>query len=86
MALYLIDKPFGKDGLELAAIDPDAKVVLIQDGVYLDVSAVADKPVYAVAADVERRGVAKHLAAGVRQIDYSELVDLIVADKVLNFA
>ncbi|MBI3180935.1 MAG: hypothetical protein HYZ28_02195 [Myxococcales bacterium] len=85
MALYLIDKPFASDGLELAALDPEAKIVLIQDGVYLDASRFPGK-VFAVKSDAERRGVAGRLPASVRRIDHAELVDLIVAEKVYNFA
>ena len=33
--LYLIDKPFADSALGLVQQDPDAEVVLIQDGVYL---------------------------------------------------
>ena len=86
MALYLIDKSFGADGLELAAQDRDAHIVLIQDGVYLDVSKLSGRPVYAVAADVDRRGLGERLAGWIKRIDYPELVDLIVKHKVYNFA
>ena len=85
--LYLIDEPFGGNGLALAAQDNEALVVLIQDGVYLNVSALekAGRPVYAVSRDVERRGIAKRLANGVKTIGFDELVDRIVAHQVVNF-
>ena len=86
--LYLVDQPFGANGLALAAQDNEAVVVLIQDGVSLDISALsrAGRPVYAVKRDAERRGLGKRLADGVKAIDFDELVDLIVAHKVVNFA
>ena len=86
--LYLVDQPFGANGLALAAQDGEAIVVLIQDGVYLDVSALskAGRSVYAVKRDIERRGLGKHLVDGVKAIGFDELVDLIVAHKVVNFA
>ncbi|TAK33434.1 MAG: hypothetical protein EPO21_12685 [Chloroflexota bacterium] len=86
--LYLVDKIYGQNGLKIAQSDPDAKVVLIQDGVYLDASALAAKgaKVYAVAPDVERRGLSGKLSGSVEIIDYDQLVDLIVANKVINFA
>jgi sulfur relay protein TusB/DsrH len=86
--LYLVDEPFGANGLALAAQDDDAIVVLIQDGVSLDVSALsrAGRSVYAVQRDVERRGLGKRLADGVKTIGFDGLVDLIVANKVVNFA
>ena len=83
MALYLIDKQYGENGLVLAAKDPDAKVVLIQDGVYLRPTDV--KEVYSVAEDVNKRGLAESLPSSIKQIGYDELIDLIVDNKVINF-
>ena len=85
--LYLIDQPFGGNGLALAQHDDEAIIVLIQDGVNLDVSTVGNgRPVYAVKKDLERRGLAEQAARRVKPIDFGELVDLIVAHKVVNFA
>jgi len=86
--LYLIDQPFGGNGLALAQHDDEAIIVLIQDGVNLDTSRLGNgaKPVYAVKKDLERRGLAEQAARRVRPIDFGELVDLIVAHKVVNFA
>ena len=85
MALYLIDKPFGANGLHLAELDPDAKIVLLQDGVYLKTDAIVGKPIYAIKPDVEKRGLSCRLPKSIRLIDYPEFVDLIIADKVYNF-
>jgi sulfur relay protein TusB/DsrH len=62
--------------------------VLLQDGVYLDPTPAlqASLPVLAVQDDVAKRGLEDRVAAGVRRIDYGELVDLIVDHKVVNFA
>lgn len=86
--LYLVDQPFGSNGLALAARDEEAIVVLVQDGVYLDVSepSKAGRPVYAVKRDVERRGLGNRLSDSVKSLEFGELVDLIVAHKVVNFA
>lgn len=86
--LYLIDKPFGNNGLALAAQDDDAIVVLIQDGVYLNPAPIVaqEKQVFALRRDVEQRGLAGSLGDGVKVIDYAGLVDLIVEHKVVNFA
>lgn len=81
--LYLVDKRTGPQALSLAAVDSGASVVLLQDGVYLDASSVKGK-VYAVKQDVELRGVASRLSGSVQLIDYGELVDLIMANKVVN--
>ena len=86
--LYLIDQPFGGNGLALAQHDDEAVIVLIQDGVNIDVSKLGNgaRPVYAVKKDLERRGLVQQAARKVKPIDFGELVDLIVAHKVINFA
>ena len=86
--LYLVDRPFAATALELAGDDPDAVVVLIQDGVYADVSKLkaTGRAVYAIARDAERRGLAARLSPAIRQIGFDQLVDLIVDNKVINFA
>jgi sulfur relay protein TusB/DsrH len=83
MALYLINLPFAKEGLELAKRDSEAKVVLIEDGVYSDASGLAD--VYAIKDDVEKRGMGEKMG-NAKIIGYDELVDLIVDNKVVNLA
>ena len=85
--LYLIDKPFGGNGLELAAKDDEAIVVLIQDGVYLDPAPILaqEKQVFAMKRDLAKRGRG-NASNFVKAIDYSDLVDLIVEHKVVNFA
>jgi tRNA 2-thiouridine synthesizing protein B len=86
--LYLIDKPFADTAVGLAQEDPDAQVVLVQDGVYLGAQPLlaAGKKVYAIGRDVERRGLSGQIDKGVGLIDYQQLVDLLLANKVLNFA
>jgi len=86
--LYLIDQPFGGNGLALAQLDDEAIIVLVQDGVNLDASSLGNgtRPVYAMKKDLERRGLVERAAPRVKPIDFGELVDLIVAHKVVNFA
>lgn len=86
--LYLIDRPFAESALGLLKQDADAEVVLIQDGVYLGNGASLGKAkrVYAVRRDVERRGLGQFIGKNVRLIDYPELVDVLFANKVVNFA
>lgn len=86
MALYLVDKPYGQNGLALVSIDKEAKVVLVQDGVYLDTSEVSGAELYAIEEDIEKRGLQDIVPSSVSRIDYAELVDLIVDNKVYNFA
>lgn len=86
MALYLVDKPYGQNGLALVSIDKEAKVVLVQDGVYLDTSEVSGAELYAIEEDIEKRGLQDIVPSSVSRINYAELVDLIVDNKVYNFA
>jgi len=83
--LYLVDKPNGTIAAEVARLDDDAKIVLIKDGVYLDAATLPGK-VYAMEDDVELRGLKERLAGKAESIDYPRLVDLIVNNKVANFA
>ncbi len=85
MAVYLVDKPNAAAATEVAKMDNDAKVVLIKDGVYLDPAALPGR-VYAMEDDVELRGLKERLAGKAKTIDYPQLVDLIVENKVFNFA
>ncbi len=94
--LYLIDKEYGENGLRLAANDKDAIVVLLQDGVYINPKFYPSKAkIYAIKQDVEKRGLTGKLSSrmitgrlpkDVECIDYYRLVDLIVENKVINFA
>ncbi len=86
--VYLIDKKFGNNSLRIAEQDKDAEIVLIQDGIYLDVKNIENSgnKVYAVKDDVEKRGYTEIMSKNIELIDYGKLVDLILANKVVNFA
>jgi sulfur relay protein TusB/DsrH len=86
--VYLVDKKFGNNSLRIAEQDKNAEIVLIQDGIYLDVKRNEDSgnKVYAVKDDVEKRGYNELLSKNIELIDYGKLVDLVLANKVINFA
>ncbi|MEE9558157.1 MAG: DsrH/TusB family sulfur metabolism protein [Candidatus Brocadiales bacterium] len=86
--LYLINKTYGENGLKLAKLDADAKVVLIQDGVYFNVRRFVGSKVkvYVLHNDAEKRGLIDRLHEDMELIDYGQLVDLIIQNKVINFA
>ncbi|MFC6765145.1 DsrH/TusB family sulfur metabolism protein [Natrinema soli] len=79
--LYLIDEPMADIGLRTAVDDPEARVVLVQDGVFL--SPALDAELYAVKKDVDVRGV--DLPEEIEEITYDDLIDLIVENEVKNF-
>ena len=83
--LYILKGQAGKKGIDLARLDPDARVVLIEDGVYLDVTPLLGKAkLFALKRDVEKRGLSGRLE-GVELVDYGGLVDLVEMDRVVNF-
>lgn len=84
--LYLVHRDPGKEALALCQEDSDGHVVLLQDGVYLDTSGFRVAQVYALKWDVEHRGLDQRMPPSVKLISYHDLVDLIVANKVVNFA
>ncbi len=84
--LYLLgDKIIGPVGLRYAQMDPDAVIVLIKDGIFLDTEPVKGKKIYAIDVDVERRGMQGRLQDKAEIIGYDKLVDLVMENKVANF-
>ncbi|WP_137285681.1 hypothetical protein [Halorussus salinisoli] len=79
--LYLVDKPMADVAFRTAAGDDDARVVLVQDGVLLDPD--LDVPTYAVAKDVEVRGV--DLPPNVERISYDTVIQFVLEQEVKNF-
>jgi len=84
--LYLLgDKIIGPVGLQHAQMDDDAIIVLIKDGVFLDLRPVQGKNIYAMDEDVKRRGMGERLKDKAEVIGYDKLVDLIFQHKVANY-
>jgi len=85
--LFLVDKPMAEIAFRTANTEPDAEIVLIQDGVLLDPVAHLDTdeevPVYAVERDLSVRGVSS--SAAVEPIQYDALVEKIVEQEVKSF-
>lgn len=79
--LYLVDKPMAEVASRTIAADEDAHVVLIQDGVVLDLE--VDAPVYAVERDVSVRGV--DLPGHIDPISYDTLMELVFEHETKSF-
>lgn len=86
MGVYLVGLKIGKEALTLASQDPDSRVVLLQDGLYLDVSVLGEREIYAIEEEVRIRGLEALLPENVKRISYGDLLELIVQNKVFNFA
>jgi tRNA 2-thiouridine synthesizing protein B len=79
--LYLVDKPMADIAFRTAAGDDDARIVLLQDGVLLDPD--LDVPTYAVAKDVDVRGV--ELPPDIERVSYDTVVEMTVEQEVKSF-
>ena len=81
--LYLIDEPMAEIAFRTVSEDPDATLVLIQDGVLLDPDPDLDVPAYAVEEDVAVRG--RTLPDGVEPIDYDRVLSMLLEQEVTSF-
>ncbi len=85
--IYLCgEKYLGQTAMQYAQMDPEAIVVLIKDGVYMDTAPLKGKKILAIDEDVKRRGLGDRIKAKAEIISYDALVDLVVQNKVANFA
>lgn len=85
MTVYLTDEPFAEVALAYAAEDPTARVVLLQDAVYLTRGGNLKGEVYVIRDDVVRRGLSDSISSTVHVIGYDGLVDLMDKDRVVGF-
>jgi tRNA 2-thiouridine synthesizing protein B len=92
--LHIVNKsPLERNTLDscLAAAQPGAAVLLIEDGVYAATrgnaaeaklaAALANLEIYVLAPDLEARGMAQALTGGVKLVDYDGFVELVVQHK-----
>lgn len=89
--LHIVNKsPFEKRSLDscLRIASKDSAILLIEDGVYAVTKgnaleakikkAMLDKKVYALAPDVDARGMQNAVMDGVNLVDYGGFVELVV--------
>jgi len=79
--LYLCTSKASETAIRLAA---GGALVLLQDAVTEAARVPEDMTCYALADDVERRGLAAHFPTNIRRITYAQLVDLILQQPVVN--
>jgi len=94
--LHIINKsPFESSSLEscLRVAQPGAAVILIEDGVYAATTAAAQAHlhpasgrlrVYALAPDIEARGMQERIATGVELVDFAGFVDLVTSHNTVQ--
>jgi len=85
LTVYLVDETFANPAFAYAAKDPAAKVVLLQDGVYIAKRGAFKGEVYYIKEDATSRGLGDSFPAGAHSIDFDGLVAMMEADKVVNF-
>jgi tRNA 2-thiouridine synthesizing protein B len=92
--LHIVNKsPLERNALDscLAAAQPGAAVLLIEDGVYAatrgnaaegKLRAAAERlEIYVLAPDLDARGMAQSLAEGIKTTDYTGFVELVAKHK-----
>ena len=92
--LHIVNKsPLERGTLDscLAAAQPGAALLLIEDGVYAATrgnraeaklrAALANLEIYVLAPDLEARGMAQALTSGVKPVDYAGFVELVAQHK-----
>lgn len=94
--LHIVNKsPFECSGLQscLRVAEPGAAVLLIEDGVYAATVTDSTSPLraaagklrfYALAPDVEARGMQGRIIQGVELVDYAGFVDLVTSHNVVQ--
>ncbi len=85
MTIYLVDEPFVDTAVSYASLDSEARVVLLQDGVYSAARITTLKQVYVIEDDIARRGLGSTIPPRVHVISYDELVQMMKEEKVINF-
>ncbi len=85
MAIYLVDEPFAAIALSYAAADPSAKVVLLQDGVYVAKRGSFTGEVFYVQEDAASRGLGDGFPPGAHAINFDKLVAMLEQDRIVNF-
>jgi len=85
LTVYLVDEPYLDIGLAYARMDADARLVLLQDAVYAALAGRVQGEAYAIENDISRRGLNARLPSSVKVIGYSDLVQMMEKERVVNF-
>jgi sulfur transfer complex TusBCD TusB component (DsrH family) len=86
MALYILDRPYGENGIPYALMDEQAKIVLLHDALFIEPGKFGNREIYVFEQQVQERGLNAHLPESYKKISYEEFIDLVVANKVINFS
>ncbi len=85
MAFYVVDTPDLEYALPYVSIDEDARILLLHDALFIEKDTLTGREIYVIDKEVESRGLSALLPDSFKKISYSEAVDLIMENKVINF-
>jgi len=85
LTVYLADEPYLDVALAYAKMDGTARLVLLQDAVYAALTGKVQGEAYAIENDVSRRGLKGRMSSSVKVIGYSDLVQMMEEERVVNF-
>jgi len=80
-----VDEAHFEVAVSHASLDKEAHVVLIQDAVYPAMSGKVRGRAFALDVDVAKRGLNGKLPRSISIIGFSELVQMMEKEKVVNF-
>lgn len=86
MTLYILDKPYIDSALLYIEMESECKILLLHDALYIDSDRLKGKDVFVINKEVNDRGLERILPMEFKRAGYDEIIDLIVENKVINFA
>jgi len=85
MSIYIMDKTNVETGISYAKMDENAKIILIQDGLYAPTDIFEGLKVFAFADEVIERGLEDILPKSIERITYDEGIDIMTDEKIISF-
>lgn len=85
MSIYIMDKTNIETGISYAKMDENAKIILIQDGLYASPEIFEGLKVFAFIDEVIERGLEDILPKSVERINYDEGIDIMTDEKIISF-
>lgn len=85
MSIYIMDKTNIETGISYAKMDEEAKIILIQDGLYASPELFEGMKVFAFSDEVTERGLDEILPQSIEKITYDEGIDIMADEKIISF-
>lgn len=85
MSLYLLDKHGAESAVPYIAMDDNAKVFLVQDGLFLPPELFKGKDVFVLAEEVSERGLESFVSETYNVVGPERIISLILEEQVISF-